>query len=70
MTEGHRLQKAIQRAIAELEEDHRLLVVLRDIEGLSYADIMRITGLPAGTVKSRLHRARVALKEALKPHMR
>ncbi|MCA9637008.1 MAG: RNA polymerase subunit sigma-70, partial [Myxococcales bacterium] len=60
----------IQRELAALEEDHRLLIVLRDIEGLSYQDIQGITGLPAGTVKSRLHRARIALKERLKPHLR
>ncbi|MCB9568619.1 MAG: sigma-70 family RNA polymerase sigma factor [Myxococcales bacterium] len=68
--EGNRIQRAIQRELAALEEDHRLLIVLRDIEGLSYQDIQGITGLPAGTVKSRLHRARIALKERLKPHLR
>ena len=70
MIQGQRIQRAIQRELAKLDEDHRLLIVLRDIEGLSYADIMRITGLPAGTVKSRLHRARVALKERMKSHLR
>lgn len=70
MIQGQRMQRAIQRELAKLDEDHRLLIVLRDIEGLSYADIMRITGLPAGTVKSRLHRARVALKERMKSHLR
>ena len=70
MIQGQRLQRAIQRELANLEEDHRLLIVLRDIEGLPYADIMRITGLPAGTVKSRLHRARVALKERMKSYLR
>ncbi|NJK32311.1 MAG: hypothetical protein HC927_07815, partial [Deltaproteobacteria bacterium] len=47
----------------------RLLIVLRDIQGLSYAEIIRITGLQEGTVKSRLHRARVALKERLAPYL-
>lgn len=56
---------AIERAIAALDEDQRLVVVLRDIEELSYEEIGEITGLPEGTVKSRLHRARLALKEAL-----
>jgi len=70
MIQGQRLQRAIQRELANLDEDHRLLIVLRDIEGLPYADIMRITGLPAGTVKSRLHRARVALKERMKVYLK
>jgi RNA polymerase sigma-70 factor (ECF subfamily) len=63
--EDRELEKSVQAAIAELEEDHRLVVVLRDIEELSYEEIMAITGLPEGTVKSRLHRARLALKEKL-----
>ncbi|MEZ4448119.1 MAG: sigma-70 family RNA polymerase sigma factor [Nannocystaceae bacterium] len=70
MTEGNRLQRAIQREIAALDEEHRLLIVLRDIEGMTYQDIMRITGLAEGTVKSRLHRARVALKERMRPHLK
>jgi RNA polymerase sigma-70 factor (ECF subfamily) len=55
----------IHRAIDGLEEDHRLLVVLRDIEGLSYDEIAKITEQPEGTVKSRLHRARAALAISL-----
>ena len=39
--------------------------MLRDLEGLAYEEIVTITGLPDGTVKSRLHRARAALKEAI-----
>ncbi len=53
----------VQRAIAQLDEEHRLLVVLRDVEGLSYHEIAAITDQPEGTVKSRLHRARAALAE-------
>jgi len=53
----------VQGAIAELDEDHRELVVLRDMEELSYEEIVAVTGLNEGTVKSRLHRARTALKE-------
>jgi RNA polymerase sigma-70 factor (ECF subfamily) len=55
----------IRRAIDALDDDHRLLVVLRDIEGLSYDEIAQVTEQPEGTVKSRLHRARVALAVAL-----
>lgn len=66
---ANRLERAVQAEIAQLEPDHRLLIVLRDIQGLSYAEIMNITGLQEGTVKSRLHRARVALKSRLEPYL-
>jgi len=66
---GNRLERVIQREIAELEPEHRLLIVLRDIQGLSYAEILHITGLQEGTLKSRLHRARVALKARLEPYV-
>jgi RNA polymerase sigma-70 factor (ECF subfamily) len=67
--EGAQLDLLVQRAIADLDEEHRVVVVLRDIEDLSYDEIGTITGLPEGTVKSRLHRARLALKQKLTKHM-
>ena len=67
--EGAETDRIVQQAIAALDEDHRLVVVLRDIEELAYDEICVITGLPEGTVKSRLHRARLALKEKLAKHM-
>jgi RNA polymerase sigma-70 factor (ECF subfamily) len=70
MAEGSRLEAAIQAELAQLEPEHRLLIVLRDVQGMSYQDILRITGLQEGTLKSRLHRARLALKERLRPYMR
>lgn len=66
---GNRLQQAIARELANLDPDHRQVLVLRDIQGLSYDDITKITGLAQGTVKSRLHRARVALKSRLKTEL-
>lgn len=57
---------AVREAIERLEPEGRELVVLRDLNGLSYADIAETTGLPLGTVKSRLSRARDQLKEFLK----
>jgi RNA polymerase sigma-70 factor (ECF subfamily) len=54
-------RKFVHLAIAQLDEDQRVLVVLRDVEGLSYDEIMEITELAEGTVKSRLHRAREKL---------
>ena len=63
--EGRETEVLVHRALAELPDDQRELVVLRDIEGLSYEDIQGITGLPEGTVKSKLHRARLALTKLL-----
>ncbi|KIG12724.1 RNA polymerase sigma factor RpoE [Enhygromyxa salina] len=66
---ANRLERAIQAEIAQLEPEHRLLIVLRDIQGLTYAEILNITGLQEGTLKSRLHRARLALKIRLQPYL-
>ena len=70
MAEGLQMEGLVQEAIRNLEEDHRLILVLRDIQGVPYDEIQIITGLPLGTVKSRLHRARISLKEAMAPHLR
>ena len=67
--EGAQLEQIMQRAIAELDEDQRALVVLRDVEDLSIEEICEITGLPDGTVKSRLHRARLALRKKIQRHL-
>jgi RNA polymerase sigma-70 factor, ECF subfamily len=56
---------ALHRAIAELSDERRLVVVLRDLEGLSYEEIAAALDLELGTVRSRLHRARLDLKEKL-----
>ena len=63
--EGAQMEKLLQEAIAELDEDQRIVVVLRDVEDLSIEEICEITGLPDGTVKSRLHRARLVLRKKL-----
>lgn len=65
---GKELEGVVQKAIAALEEEHRVLIILRDIENLPYHEIADITGLNPGTVKSRLHRARVALKDQVRRH--
>jgi RNA polymerase sigma-70 factor (ECF subfamily) len=59
--ESARMRAMVHRAIQRLDEDQRALVVLRDIEGLAYEEIMEITELAEGTVKSRLHRSREKL---------
>jgi RNA polymerase sigma-70 factor (ECF subfamily) len=63
--ERSELEAALHRAIAELPEERRIVVVLRDLEGLAYEEIAVALELPVGTVRSRLHRARMDLKEKL-----
>ena len=58
----HRLRSIVRRCIASLDADFREVLVLRDVEDLTYEEIREITGLAEGTVKSRLHRARLMLK--------
>jgi RNA polymerase sigma-70 factor (ECF subfamily) len=67
--EGAQLEALLQDAIAKLDDDQRVVVVLRDIEDLSIEEICEITGLPDGTVKSRLHRARLVLRKRLQHHV-
>jgi RNA polymerase sigma-70 factor (ECF subfamily) len=63
MMAGKQVERIVQKAILELEPSFRECLVLRDVEDLSYDEIGAITGLPEGTVKSRIHRARAQLKE-------
>ncbi len=67
--EGVQMEVILQKAIEGLDDDHRIVVVLRDIEDMSIEEICEITGLPDGTVKSRLHRARLALRKKLQRHV-
>lgn len=57
--------KAVRAAIASLRADHREVLVLREMEGLSYTRIAEMLGLELGTVKSRINRARIQIKEFL-----
>ena len=59
------LEAALRRAIADLPEERRVVVILRDLEGLAYEEIARTLGLELGTVRSRLHRARMDLKDKM-----
>jgi RNA polymerase sigma-70 factor (ECF subfamily) len=62
MVEGFQVEKIVQVCMTELDPDFREVLVLRDVEDLSYEEIAEITGLADGTVKSRIHRARAMLK--------
>ncbi len=63
--ENNALRQELQYALSQISEEHRRIVILRDVGGLSYADIARTLGLEEGTVKSRLARARAALRRIL-----
>ncbi|MFH1783576.1 MAG: sigma-70 family RNA polymerase sigma factor [bacterium] len=58
--------RLVKNAIAELSIKHREIIIMRDIQGLSYQEIAEVIGCGEGTVKSRLSRARLILKEKLK----
>jgi RNA polymerase sigma-70 factor (ECF subfamily) len=60
--------KEIEAALAQLPEEHRAVVILADVEELSYKEIAEVIGCPIGTVMSRLHHARKALQELLAEH--
>jgi RNA polymerase sigma-70 factor, ECF subfamily len=68
--EREQLQEAVGRAIATVPEKYRLALVLRDIEGLAYEEIADVLGIPGGTVRSRINRARSMLKRKLQPLLR
>ncbi len=59
------IQQLIQGGLQKLKEDQRELLVLRDLQGFSYEEMGELLGLPEGTIKSRLHRARMDLKQVL-----
>ncbi len=59
-------QKSVQECLNRLEQDFREVIVLRDIQGFSYEEISVMLSIAAGTVKSRIFRAREAIKDCLK----
>jgi RNA polymerase sigma-70 factor (ECF subfamily) len=68
--EASELEAALHRAIAELDHERRIVVVLRDLHGLTYEEIAAALDLEPGTVRSRLHRARMELKKRLERFLR
>jgi len=57
--------RQLDSALAELSDEHRIIVLLHDTEGYKLNEIQELMGIPVGTVKSRLHRARARLREIL-----
>jgi len=64
------LGEQVRSAIDRLPEPYRVVVLLRDVEELSMAEVMEATGLSEPALKSRLHRARLALRESLLPYLK
>jgi RNA polymerase sigma-70 factor (ECF subfamily) len=64
---GRQVKDALQGAIARLEPMYREVLVLRDVEGLSAAEVAEVLGITVEAVKSRLHRARVAVRDQVAP---
>jgi RNA polymerase sigma-70 factor (ECF subfamily) len=58
-------KNTINKAIRKLQEEHRIVLILRDLQGFSYEEIAKIINRPEGTVKSRINRARSELRELL-----
>ncbi|MBI2775901.1 MAG: sigma-70 family RNA polymerase sigma factor [Chloroflexi bacterium] len=65
-SERHR---ALNHALAQITDDQRAAIVLFDVEGYDYAEIAGMTGVSLGTVKSRIHRGRLALRDRLADRM-
>lgn len=67
--EADESRRLVRQALEELGESDRQIIVLKDLEDCSYEQIAEILGVPRGTVRSRLHRARLELREKLKRFM-
>jgi RNA polymerase sigma-70 factor (ECF subfamily) len=68
--ERKELENLILNAIEALPERYRLALVLRDLEGLAYEEVSRVLGIPGGTVRSRINRARLMVKDKLESFVR
>jgi RNA polymerase sigma-70 factor (ECF subfamily) len=66
-THQREMERIVTQAVAVLPPKYREVIILRDIQQLSYEEIEQVLGIPGGTVRSRINRARQALKERLEP---
>ncbi len=64
--ERHERACQVQAGLGRVSQEHRAILVLREVDGCAYEEIAEILGLPVGTIRSRLHRARMQLREQLK----
>ena len=65
---GHAMEMAeqerkVHEALSKLSAEHRAVLVMKDMEGMKYEDIAQVMGVPVGTIRSRLHRARLELRD-------
>jgi RNA polymerase sigma-70 factor (ECF subfamily) len=67
--ESMELRDIVRTAIGHLSDEHKFVIILRDLRGFSYEEIAKVLECPEGTVKSRINRARKALKEILQRRM-
>jgi RNA polymerase sigma-70 factor (ECF subfamily) len=68
--EKKEIRQRVQRALNELQPEDAMVILLRDLQDIAYEDVARVLNIPVGTVKSRLHRARQALKARLTAYFR
>jgi RNA polymerase sigma-70 factor (ECF subfamily) len=66
--EKKEIRERVQLALNELEPEDAMVILLRDLQDIAYEDVARLLNIPVGTVKSRLHRARQALKARLRAY--
>ena len=67
---GHALEMAeeerkVHEALAKLSVEHRSVLVMKDMEGMKYEEIAEVMNVPVGTIRSRLHRARLEVRDLL-----
>lgn len=67
IAETREMGEILERALHRIDADSRWLMLLSDVEGFTYEEVAAMAGIPVGTVKSRLHRARMALRKILAP---
>ena len=69
LVETRELQQLVAHIMQSMPEEQRLLITLRDFDGLSYEEVAAITDMSIGNVKSKLHRARLAFKKRFQPYL-
>jgi RNA polymerase sigma-70 factor (ECF subfamily) len=69
VAERHERHRMVLEALGRLDSEYRAVLIMRDVEGFDYQQMAEVLGLPLGTLKSRLFRARLALRDELAPYL-